>query len=383
MNVFREFKRTVGRNLVNIPGWRTNRKIVVIESDDWGSIRMPSEEVYRKSLEAGIKVDKCPYCRYDTLESAVDLSALFDALTDFKDKSGNHPVFTANCVVANPDFFKIKESGYREYHYELFPETLKNYYPNQDTFELWSQGMSQNIFLPQLHGREHLNVDRWLRYLQKGSQETIFAFENNYFGLSTTVVNENRSSYMAALDADFQQDIDGYKYLLREGLDIFEKLFGYRSESFIAPNYVWSSQVEKCLSDNGVKYLQGSLHQTQTKFENSVGIKHTLGEKNNHNQIYLTRNCHFEPSSFSIYSHALESCLKQINSAFLWHKPAIISTHRINYVGGLVEQNRIRNIELLKKLIKGIMDKWPSVEFLTSVELGNLISKNNESKYSR
>ncbi|NTW32234.1 MAG: hypothetical protein HGB12_06370 [Bacteroidetes bacterium] len=30
----------------NIPGWRTDRKILVIESDDWGSIRMPSKETY-------------------------------------------------------------------------------------------------------------------------------------------------------------------------------------------------------------------------------------------------------------------------------------------------------------------------------------------------
>lgn len=34
--------RTVIKNFSNLPGWRTNRKIVVIESDDWGSIRMPS-----------------------------------------------------------------------------------------------------------------------------------------------------------------------------------------------------------------------------------------------------------------------------------------------------------------------------------------------------
>jgi len=27
------------RYIANIPGWRTNRKIIVIESDDWGSIR--------------------------------------------------------------------------------------------------------------------------------------------------------------------------------------------------------------------------------------------------------------------------------------------------------------------------------------------------------
>ena len=34
--------------LSNLPGWFTKRKIVVIESDDWGSVYMPD----RKSLEA-------------------------------------------------------------------------------------------------------------------------------------------------------------------------------------------------------------------------------------------------------------------------------------------------------------------------------------------
>ena len=39
------FKQTITHNLLNIPSWHTNRKIVVIESDDWGSMRMPSCEV--------------------------------------------------------------------------------------------------------------------------------------------------------------------------------------------------------------------------------------------------------------------------------------------------------------------------------------------------
>ena len=41
-------KQTITHNLLNIPGWRTKRHIVVIESDDWGSIRMPSKEVYKE-----------------------------------------------------------------------------------------------------------------------------------------------------------------------------------------------------------------------------------------------------------------------------------------------------------------------------------------------
>ena len=39
-------------------GWKTDRKIVVIESDDWGSIRMPRREVYEMSLKKGYRVDR-------------------------------------------------------------------------------------------------------------------------------------------------------------------------------------------------------------------------------------------------------------------------------------------------------------------------------------
>ena len=36
--------------ITNIKGWRTNRKIVVIESDDWGTIRMSSKEAFNSLL---------------------------------------------------------------------------------------------------------------------------------------------------------------------------------------------------------------------------------------------------------------------------------------------------------------------------------------------
>ena len=56
-------KRQITHNLLNIPGWYTKRKLVVIESDDWGAIRMPSKEIYNQFLREGIRVDNDPYCR--------------------------------------------------------------------------------------------------------------------------------------------------------------------------------------------------------------------------------------------------------------------------------------------------------------------------------
>ena len=42
------FRDRLAKNYINAVGWRTNRKMVLIESDDWGTIRMAS----RHSFEA-------------------------------------------------------------------------------------------------------------------------------------------------------------------------------------------------------------------------------------------------------------------------------------------------------------------------------------------
>lgn len=60
-------KQNIAYNFFNIPGWRTKRHIVVIESDDWGSVRMPSLEVYNQFLKEGIRVDKDIYLNSATL----------------------------------------------------------------------------------------------------------------------------------------------------------------------------------------------------------------------------------------------------------------------------------------------------------------------------
>jgi hypothetical protein len=66
-------------------------------------------------------------------------------------------------------------------------------------------------------------------------------------------------------------------------------------------------------------------------------------------------------------------CLQQINNAFKMHKPAIISTHRVNFIGSLDISNRARNLVLFKKLLNNILKEWSTVEFLSSDQLGHLI----------
>ena len=90
-------KQTITHNLLNIPGWRTKRKIVVIESDDWGSIRMPSKNVYENLLKAGFAVDKHPYEKYDSLATETDLNALFEVLLRHNDCNACNQYATFRC----------------------------------------------------------------------------------------------------------------------------------------------------------------------------------------------------------------------------------------------------------------------------------------------
>ena len=361
----------------NIPGWRTNRKIVVIESDDWGSIRMPSNDTRDKLLSLGLPMggaERQRYTNYDTLASKEDLEVLFDTLQKHKDMHANHPKITAVSVVANPDFDKIKVNNFTQYFYEPFTITLKRYGLN-DAFKMWQLGVKEDLFIPQFHGREHLNIAVWLRNLQNGNKNTMKAFEHQCWGYA----NENplEIDYQAAFDLEFKEDITIQKQVVKEGLALFEKIHGYKADFFVPPNGPFNNQLEKTSFDGGIKYISSTKIQKEPQGQGKLKIKfHWLGQTNSNTQKYITRNCFFEPSDAS--KDWVASCLFDIDTAFKYKKPAVISSHRVNYIGGLNEKNRIFGNLKLANLLKSITTKWPDVEFMTSDQLGELIRKESE-----
>lgn len=371
-----KIRKSLARHHTNFKGWKTNRKIIVFESDDWGSIRMPSRKVYDIFLKHGIAVDESPYCKYDTLAGEEDLTALFQILYQFKDHKGNHPVITANCVVANPDFDRIEKSDFRNYFYEDIKETFKRYFSQNNIFEIWKEGIVENIFIPQSHGREHVNVRYWLKLLRDNNPDFRLAFKHRCWGLSRDIYPGMRVSIQASFDSECYNDITTHKQYLKDGLNQFKKIFGYISASFIANNFIWDSELNKTLHELGVKYLQGMKYQKLPIYDNEKRkmIRHFIGENNDFDQIYLIRNCQFEPSLSEYNYDSVDSCLKGISNAFFWHKPAIISTHRLNFIGSLNKKNRDRNLKQFDELLNRILKKWPNVEFYNSTKLGDLIS---------
>jgi len=374
--MLKEIKKIAMRNIANIPGWRTDRKIVVIESDDWGAIRMPSKEVYQRLLSEGISVSTSIYDQLDTLENREDLNALFDVIASYTDFTGKHPVMTFNTVMGNPDFERIKDDSYENYYFQHFYDTYKEYYQD-DLSLLWYSAMQNGLIRPQFHGREHVNVLLWMKALQKDFNKVRLSFDNSCY-ISKSTPSNKQKNYLASYWVESPEDLRNVKNIVKDGLDIFKETFGYYSESFVANNYVFPVELESILSDYGVKFIQGQRGHVSPHANNGkIRIRRNFtGQTNKDRQFFLVRNCFLEPSSNPDKDWVI-SCLQDVKTAFRWKKPAIISSHRVNYISGLSLENRKDGLKTLNRLLERILERWPNVEFMSSDELGKTIRSNS------
>ncbi len=371
-------------NLSNMKGWRIKRHIVVVESDDWGSVRMSSHESFDRLKKAGIPVDKDHYNINDALECNEDLEMLFETLRKFKDSTGRYPVMTGVNVVANPDFKAIAENDFKAYVYEPYIKTCERY-PNHDrVYELWKKGIAERLFVPILHGREHLNAQFWMRALQSGDPSTLAAFKEGVTGIprkgigGVTVPN-----FQAAFEIDTLDDLPYQKEVIRTGAELFEQLYGYRAKYFVPTNGFFNNTLEEDLNKVGIRYINTAKKQQEPLGGGQYKVNtRFIGDKNQYGQVYLTRNCFFEPAATGYEVPEsydwLNYCLKEIEVAFRWHKPATISSHRVNYIGYLHPENREKGLKALRQLLGEIIKRWPDVEFMTSVELGDLIASTKQ-----
>jgi hypothetical protein len=371
-----KIKKTIREASLNFSGWQTKRRIVVFESDDWGSIRMPSITAYKAMMDSGFNLESSPYCKYDSLETDDDFSALFEVLGKYRDARGNHPVFTLNTVVGNPDFVKIKESNYEQYHYQKFIDTYKDYTKCQNSWVCFKQGMLQRLIRPQLHGREHVNVFHWLKMLRNENPVFTKAFQLGFWGMSRDVLPEFKYSVQATFDCTGADHLQFLEDAIVDGQKIFREIFGFNSSTFIPNNFIFPTDLFNTLISNDIQVVQGMKYQLlPLNRENKRNrIRRYQGSINRYGLLDLVRNCSYEPSAYQqSLSTAVNQCVAGIKNAFFLNKPAIISTHRINYSGSLCEINRINSLKGLDLILKELIAKFPEVEFMSSDILGKLI----------
>lgn len=358
-------------NIKNIFGWKTNRKLLVISVDDYGNVRVDSKRSRENLDRAGLKVQS-RFDAFDSLETENDLFSLFDVLTSVKDANGRSAIFTPFCVPCNLNFEKIIESNYSQFHYELLPETFQKLAGYQNVYAVWKEGISKGFLSPQFHGREHLNLMIFNDLLAKKNQALISCINNRSYS-SLSFSSYPTVSYTAAFEFVKFEENKRFHEIIIDGLNCFEKVFGFRATHFNSPGGREHPVIHRSLQDGGVKYLDTPWikkeHQGDGHFKRIINY---TGKKNYLGHTYLVRNCVFEPT----YANGIDwvnHCMRQVESAFKWRRPAIISSHRVNFCGNIDEANRVKGLSDLKRLLKLIIRKWPDVEFLAAHELAGLV----------
>jgi hypothetical protein len=364
----------MNKNLSNLLGWRTNRKIIVIESDDWGSFRFKNAQTRDLFLPPDQK-DKCWMSYNDCFESAEDIEKLLEVIKSVNDKNGKAAKFTFLMNPSNPDFKKIKNANFKQFYQESFLQTLEKRNDGQEILNLYKEGSSKDLIEVAFHGREHLNVNLWMKDLQNRDKIAHLGFENSMWGFSKSYIADLKYGYRSTFDIKNLQELPSLENNIKEGIAILNKTFNQNTTYFLPPNGPYHLDLNKELVKNGIKNIGLSkLHQNPT--ENGIFKKHLfwVGKKTKTGLTVITRNVIFEPGSPK-HKDWLTRALMDIENAFKSKKPAVISSHRVNYVGTLNLENRSKSLIQLRKLLNKIIEKWPDVEFMTSSELGELMQR--------
>lgn len=370
-------KQFLLNHLKNLPGWRTKRKLVVFSVDDYGNVRLDSRQARENLDQAGLKIHS-RFDAYDTLETRADLEALYEVLVSVKDQRGRPAVFTPFALPCNIDFERMAEEDYAIYRYELLPATyaklaVRDPQAYAGAWELWQEGIAQGLMAPQFHGREHLNLKVFEEKLDRRDREVLTALQNRCY---TSISGSDASTigWTAAFSFFQLQDTEAFPAILREGVEAFASVYGYRPSVFTPPAQQFPPHLEPLLPSLGLVHLDKPFYRARHLGGGKFRREFNFSGKNRHTGgTTLVRNVVFEPTD-PRSSDWVAYALKQIETAFFWNRPVIISSHRVNFCGHIDPQNRKKGLDALGELLKKVAKTWPDVEFIAVEKLAQIVN---------
>jgi len=352
---------------IRLSGWHSNEKLILFLSDDWGCIRVPGRDG-RAALQAeGLTMETNRFDRFDCIESELDMEELFAVLRRHPDRAGRLPVITAVANLANPDFDRVRATDYQSYFYKTIAETWAAHPGSEQAGDWYRKGIAEGIFVPEYHGREHLQVQRWLRALQLGDQASLAAFRHRFFFVEDDALRLV-PPYYAAFDLDSTEELETQKAIVRDGIRLFVETFGYQPTLFTPPATLCHRDVCLAAAEAGIRLLDLPRLQLEPRGRSRYRkIVRRMGAPfSGSRSRIISRNVVFEPN---LDADSVQVCMGMMERAFDFRQPAIISNHRAAFTGGIDPRNRQQGLAALDRLLQSIRAKWPDAVFVTPAQL--------------
>lgn len=329
--------------------WR-RLKAVVIESDDWGLCAW-SADTHALRVLADTPAFRHPAGRRyggSTLESAEDLAAMRAILEGAAGAGALTPVLQANTVMAAPAFDRLHPPMFDAETLPLadFPHPPPRWRrPGLD--RALRAAIEAGTWWPELHGLHHLPEAAWLHALRRGEPDARRAFEQQCIVCSAV---EHGGEYGE------DEPLELRRRNLALAVEKFRALFGRAPGSFCPPDYHWEATLDRDAEALGLTTFQGVAEVAGARLPRFRRLFHRFRWPHFEGRRFaMPPRIAFEPLSADGPSEALgiERTWRAVQDAWRRGQPAVVSTHRMNYVHltpGWAEAGREALAALLARL---------------------------------
>ncbi|HTS21109.1 MAG TPA: glycosyl hydrolase [Casimicrobiaceae bacterium] len=321
-----------------LAAWREpvlSAPVLIVESDDWG---------------------------YGPPGQARELDRIADVLADFRDAAGRHPVATLGVVLAGPDTLRMREEGCRSYRRLTLGDG-----PLAPVREAMLRGAARGVFALQLHAMEHF----WPASLLRSAKDDVAVRE--WLTQPALASTEDLPSPLQSrwVDASVLPSRplpeDEAVAAATDETRAFASLLGSAAEVVVPTTFVWNDAVEGAWLRAGVKVVVTPGVRNEAR---DTGGRIVAGERTYFNAqrgpnggIYVVRDAYFEPSLGQDHGHALAA----LSARTLGGRPTLLEMHRMNFMGDPAATQHA--LDELSKLMKAALAAFPSLRFMSTVEL--------------
>ncbi len=326
--------------------WSQHRAILM-QTDDWGMCAWAPTVAAYEAMHP-FEFMRTPWSS-GTLETPADMERMFSLLEQFEGGDGLPVVFEPIYMISSPDYDAIEANGFTEYVDIALDRGVSQGWARGDLTAKAREGLERMVWHPGYHGRaHHFSPRAWMGRLQRNEEMAHRAFKQRMYVCET--VPERRPEYADMSD-------DALVAWTVEGLNRFERAFGYRARS---------------ARNNDFLPGQGQLA-LRTCAANGMRCVNTDGNFTmpDADLVFLPRAINFEPFMTGDHEDVVERTLADMARAWAKGEPVILSSHRRNYKAFDVA-NVERNFAALEVLLGAIARRYPDAVWVCGDEVAQL-----------
>lgn len=343
-------------------GYRFDRPLLLIHSDDWGRVGVRDWDAFDQLCAAGIPLGNNPYDFY-SLETAEDVGALQELLVRHRDSAGRCARVVMNFVTANLDFPQMAEANFRQVFLRSLQDGFPGGWKRPGLIESYRSGIALGVFHPGLHGTSHFCPSAVNRALADNGKRaelltTLWRAETPYiFHLMPWIGYEYWDGELPPDDR--QLDAAKQMELIRMGYENFVRLFGSAPASACAPGYRSDRNTRRAWRAAGINVAQNGPGRLRLPSFSEEGV------------LNLYRNINFEPATDKKFS--VEGALRAAGQCFERGAPAIVSMHSIN-LHSTLKNYRASTLNCLDRFLTALENAYPDLLYVHDAELFEMVT---------